>query len=163
MQSSHVNAGLSRKRLRKMRCMPRTIGINRMFCVCETQKMDEACTSRLASLAQQQCRPPAVACRHDRLCPAAHRSHSPTHHHPHPAPYRPRHPIPARSTQPCNNPATASKQPLPTAKPRNRPTTLLQLCVSFPGQPCWPLGTRRRARCHRACIRLATTSRARTG
>src|SRR4051794_5780927 len=90
---------------------------------------------------QRQRDPPPAVCRDDRLCPAAHRRPQPLRQHLDPPLHRSGRPLPVRTPPPRRHRKTPARQPEPPSMPKLRTSAELQLCLSFPGQPC-PQGER---------------------
>src|SRR5882724_5402911 len=85
---------------------------------------------------QRQCDPPPDLCRDDRLRAAAPRRPPPWRQDLDPALHRSGRSVPLPTPPPRRHRQTPAHQPKPPAMPKLQKSIELQLCLSFPGQPC---------------------------
>src|SRR6266436_9749580 len=85
---------------------------------------------------QRQRHPPPDLCRDDRLRAAAHRRPPPWRQDLDPALHRSGRSVPLPTPPPRRHRQSAAHQPKPPAMPKRQKSIELQLCLSFPGQPC---------------------------
>src|SRR3984893_9363070 len=85
---------------------------------------------------QRQRDPPPDLCRDDRLRAAAHRRPPPLRQDLDPALHRSGRSVPLPTPPPRRHRQTPAHQPKPPAMPKRQKSIELQLCLSFPGQPC---------------------------
>src|SRR3984893_15597216 len=85
---------------------------------------------------QRQRDPPPDLCRDDRLRAAAHRRPPPLRQDLDPALHRSGRLLPLTTPPPRRHRQTPAHQLKPPAMPKRQKSIELQLCLSFPGQPC---------------------------
>src|SRR3984893_15814714 len=85
---------------------------------------------------QRQRDPPPDLCRDDRLRAAAHRRPPPLRQDLDPALHRSGRSVPLPTPPPRRHRQTPAHQLKPPAMPKRQKSIELQLCLSFPGQPC---------------------------
>src|SRR4029077_4904311 len=85
---------------------------------------------------QRQRDPPPDLCRDDRLRAAAPRRPPPWRQDLDPALHRSGRSVPLPPPPPRRHRQTPPHQPEPPAMPKRQKSVELQLCLSFPGQPC---------------------------